>query len=420
VDRRFSSTGWLVGVIFLLAIVPAASGKVIYVDDDMPADFNTIQAAIDDSNDGDTIIVADGIYTGEGNRDIDFLGKAIAVRSENGPENCIIDVNASQYDWHGAFYLNEGENEISIIDGFTITGGYTYMGGGIQCNNSRSTIKNCIITKNIAGWGGGIMLQKSNASVINCLISQNIGWDAAGGIFNWYHSTSTINNCTIIGNKASNVGGVLCYSSKANMNNCVLRDNRSRYDREFGLVNSHSVGSSLNVSYCNIMGGESSGYVDQTSTLYRDAGNIDANPCFGEPGYWDPNGTLSDANDDIWVDGDYHLKSQAGRWEPNSGSWVQDDVTSPCIDAGNPMDPIGLEPFPNGGIINMGAYGGTVEASKSYFGRPICEVIVSGDVNGDCIVNFLDFRIMALHWLQDNNPPSPPYPPPPPPPPPPT
>jgi len=77
-----------------------------------------------------------------------------------------------------------------------------------------------------------------------------------------------------------------------------------------------------------------------------------------------------------------------------------DEVTSLCIDAGDPMSAIGFEPFPNGGVINMGAYGGTGEASKSYFGGPVCETIVAGDINGDCIVDFKDFAIMALHWLQ--------------------
>jgi hypothetical protein len=60
------------------------------------------------------------------------------------------------------------------------------------------------------------------------------------------------------------------------------------------------------------------------------------------------------------------LKSQAGRWEAVSQSWVVDDVTSPCIDAGDPNSPIGDEPAPNGAIINMGAYGGTSQASMSY------------------------------------------------------
>jgi hypothetical protein len=63
--------------------------------------------------------------------------------------------------------------------------------------------------------------------------------------------------------------------------------------------------------------------------------------------------------------------------------------------------PIGYEPFPNGGRINMGAYGGTSEASKSYFGKPVCETIVAGDINGDCKVDEADLEIMMLHWLEE-------------------
>jgi hypothetical protein len=113
-------------------------------------------------------------------------------------------------------------------------------------------------------------------------------------------------------------------------------------------------------------------------------GNIDADPCFADPD-----------------NEDYHVKSLGGRWDPNSHTWVVDHTTTPCIDAGDPMSPVGLEPFPNGGRINMGAYGGTAEASKSYFGKPLCETIVAGDVNGDCVVDFRDFFFIALHWLEE-------------------
>ena len=65
------------------------------------------------------------------------------------------------------------------------------------------------------------------------------------------------------------------------------------------------------------------------------------------------------------------------------------------------LSPISLEPFPNGGFINIGAYGGTPEASKSYFGEPVCETIVAGDINGDCQANRADLEIMALHWKGD-------------------
>jgi hypothetical protein len=122
-------------------------------------------------------------------------------------------------------------------------------------------------------------------------------------------------------------------------------------------------------------------------------------PLFANPGRWEyenPSFTTTT----IWIDGDYHLKSQGGRWDPGAGVWVRDDVTSPCIDAGDPLSPIGLEPFPNGGRINMGAYGGTAEASKSYFGEPICETILPGDLNGDCKVDWQDLAILARHWLR--------------------
>jgi len=109
--------------------------------------------------------------------------------------------------------------------------------------------------------------------------------------------------------------------------------------------------STITITYSDVQGG------------WPGKGNIYADPCFVDTGYWNPNGTPADANDDFWVDGDYQLKSQGGRYDPNNRTWVIDDVTSPCIDAGDPMFPIGPEPFPNGGIINMGAYGGTKEAS---------------------------------------------------------
>jgi hypothetical protein len=126
---------------------------------------------------------------------------------------------------------------------------------------------------------------------------------------------------------------------------------------------------------------------------------IREDPLFAHPGYWDPGDRPDYPYDDVWVDGDYHLLSQAGRWDPNSASWVTDEATSPCIDAGDPNGAIGYEPFPNGGIVNIGAYGGTSEASKSYFGAPLCATIVAGDINGDCRIDFADFEIMAAHWL---------------------
>jgi hypothetical protein len=67
----------------------------------------------------------------------------------------------------------------------------------------------------------------------------------------------------------------------------------------------------------------------------------------------------------VWVPGDYHLQAQAGRWDPDTRTWVPDQLSSPCLDAGDPAGAVGSEPEPNGGRINLGLYGGTSEASKS-------------------------------------------------------
>lgn len=63
--------------------------------------------------------------------------------------------------------------------------------------------------------------------------------------------------------------------------------------------------------------------------------------------------------------GDYHLRSTAGRFDPATGAFVQDADASPALDAGDPADPVGAETEPNGGRVNLGAYGGTAEASRS-------------------------------------------------------
>jgi len=108
-------------------------------------------------------------------------------------------------------------------------------------------------------------------------------------------------------------------------------------------------GSHITVKYSDIEGGQNGISVSGgQSTVTWGLGNINADPRFVAANSWD-----------------CHLKSQAGRWDAAGESWIQDNVTSPCIDAGDPSFPVAFEPYPNGGIINMGVYGGTDEASKS-------------------------------------------------------
>ncbi|NQS97761.1 MAG: hypothetical protein HQ591_04845, partial [candidate division Zixibacteria bacterium] len=111
----------------------------------VPGDYRTIQAGINAAVDGDTVLVADGTYTGEGNKNIDFLGKTIVVISENGPENCVIDC---EDDGRG-FYFHSGEDSNSVLEGVQIINGFCFFyGAGISCIFSSPTIKNCIISEN--------------------------------------------------------------------------------------------------------------------------------------------------------------------------------------------------------------------------------------------------------------------------------
>jgi hypothetical protein len=178
--------------------------------------------------------------------------------------------------------------------------------------------------------------------------------------------------CTFADNQAA-TGATLGWSGlrdgevpyQLDLENCIIWDGEgsiapSTYGRtrSGGLVYSGEQPDVV-VRYCDVEGG------------WPGAGNIDADPCFAAPGHW-----VDAANPKIivdathtnaaWVDGDYHLKSQAGRWDPAGQDWVLDEVTSPCIDAGDPNSPVGDEPEPNGGRVNMGAYGGTSEAGKSW------------------------------------------------------
>ncbi|MDM8522467.1 SBBP repeat-containing protein [Desulfococcaceae bacterium HSG8] len=194
----------------------------------VPGDYSTIQAAIDAASDGDTVLVSDGTYTGEGNKNLDFNGKAITVRSENGPENCIIDC---ENDGRG-FHFHSGEGEDSVLSGFSIiNGSVSKHGGGIFFNNSSPTISNCVIRESSATYGGGIHLNQSSPIISDCTISDNEATEFGGGIYcNWY-CYPIITNSTVSGNSATiKGGGVYLYKySSPTVSGCVVRNNQATY-----------------------------------------------------------------------------------------------------------------------------------------------------------------------------------------------
>ena len=182
-------------------------------------------------------------------------------------------------------------------------------------------------------------------------------------------SNPLIFNSNLMGNSARYGGGIFCYAdSEPKITNSILRGNRATYGSEIALrVYSRfppmpcPEPSTLTVSHSNIQGGQAAAYVVPDCTLVWGSDNIDADACFVEPGYWDPNDTLADANDDFWVDGDYDLLAD-----------------SPCIDEGNnsslPTD-----------VYDLDGDGNTTEQLPwDLDGNPR---IVDGDNDGNSVVD---------------------------------
>jgi len=210
----------------------------------VPADYPTIQAAIDAAVDGDTVIVADGTYTGESNRDIDFLGKAITVRSTdpNDPNivaATIINCDGTRTDPHRGFYFYSGEDTNSVLSGFTIANGHARCGGGIYCVSSSPTITNCVFLDNKAEyyeWFGPSPLLENSSPMVNNGTRVRIMCPPPppqrrgnGAGFCCVDSNSILRNCTFSGNSAYEQGGGM-YSSGGSptLINCIFRGNSAR------------------------------------------------------------------------------------------------------------------------------------------------------------------------------------------------
>jgi len=198
----------------------------------VPGQQPSIQDGIDAASETDTILVAPGTFAGEGNRDIDFTGKAILVVSESGAAATVINCEGSELEEHRGFRFFSGEGADSVLDGFTIKNGYTNSeGGGIYCNASDPTIINCIISANTGGDGGGIYLSESSATVADCRINGNSAPNDFGGGVCGMSSAVSISRCTIISNSAFYGGGIYCDIESPLINDCTISGN---YATEFG------------------------------------------------------------------------------------------------------------------------------------------------------------------------------------------
>ncbi|MHC4093442.1 MAG: right-handed parallel beta-helix repeat-containing protein, partial [Planctomycetota bacterium] len=271
--------------------VPDECYDTWYVDDDAPGDpgpgdpsisdpledgsashpFDAIQEAIDVARDHDVVLVLAGTYTGGGNRNLDYAGKSITVRSDGGPSTCIIDCEGEGR----GFIFDDTEPIHAILDGVTITNG---NGGAVRCNPGSPTITNCVLTQNYGSYGGGVSISAGAPILRNCAITGNQANQDGGGV-SCTQASVTIVNCTIAGNTGPvNGGGVAVRpGATATITNSVLWGNHSENGPQIAMIG-FTLPATLTVSYSTVQGGQDAVYVGSGCTLIWGDNNLDTDP----------------------------------------------------------------------------------------------------------------------------------------------
>ncbi|MCE5187460.1 MAG: right-handed parallel beta-helix repeat-containing protein [Planctomycetaceae bacterium] len=310
-------------------------------------------------------------------------------------------------------------------------------GGAIALYNSSPTILNCRFVNNIAtGAGGAISCRDGSSAVVtHCEILNNTAGLEGGGLYSWINSIVKISHTVIAGNHAGTFGGglyfeectalgptdpniqaidfitladnstdgygggICLWDSRMKINNSIVWNNSAAQSAggQIALVDDSLDETFLAVNYCDVTGLDAGHLLDPANspecTLEWGQGNFEADPLFVNA-----------------AARDYYVKSASGHWEPTTRQWIlddggnydpADDENSPCIDAGDPAVEVTNEYKCNGNKVNIGAYGNTEQASRSY-DQQCCMMCFPSDFNCDCRVNLEDLVYMMQDWLSCN------------------
>jgi hypothetical protein len=257
----------------VLALFPVcdATGVTYVVQPDGLGDYATIQEAVSAATDTDIIELTDGVFTGEGNRDIMVPSRGITIRSQSGdPTACIIDCEGSARAEHRGFYFETsvGTGDVTL-QGVGVMNGYTTgNGGGILIEGADTVVENCIvsqcatdggltrgggvyvssegsphfvdcvITECTAGYGGGVNIYQAGGTFESCTIVDNTATAVVGGVYMQSARDCCFSECSIVSNEAPRTAGVRAHNSTSyviSFEGCSISRNVSTYSDAWGL-----------------------------------------------------------------------------------------------------------------------------------------------------------------------------------------